>query len=177
MLKKGEYVVYRSEGVCVISDIREESFGTIEAKEEYYILTPVCDPRSTVYVPVKNEKLCSYIRELLSAHEIIELCDSVKNERIEWLSDSRGRNNAYREILAVGDRRELIILLNTVSEKLEENSKLGRKTVITDENALRRAKKMLYDEFSASTDISSEDDIIPLLKGEISVSDKKMLLR
>ncbi|MBE6667349.1 MAG: hypothetical protein E7607_03455 [Ruminococcaceae bacterium] len=176
MLKKGGYVVYRSEGVCIISDVREESFGAIGQKEEYYILTPVSDPRSTVYVPAKNEKLCACMRKLLCASEIIELCNSLKNERIEWLSDSRGRNNIYRDIISAGDRRDLIILINTILEKSDDNREHGRKIVITDENALKRAKKMLFDEFSASTDISSEEDIIPLLKGEISLSDKKMLL-
>lgn len=173
MLKKGGYVVYRSEGVCVISDIKEETFGTVGEKEEYYILTPVKDLKSTIYVPVKNSTLRSYMRELMNAEEITEMCKAVKGERLKLPNDSRGRNNIYREIFSIGDRRELMILVNTLAEDLNSLQVLGRKVAITDENAIKRAKKLLFDEFSISTDISSEDDVVALLKGEISVSDKK----
>ena len=172
MFKVGGYVVYRAEGVCVISDIREESFGAIGSKENYYILSPVNDPKSTVYVPVNNERLCSMMRKLLSADEIMELCASVKSERMEWLPDSRGRNNLYREILSIGDRQALIILINTVNEYMNECVAKGKRPTGADENAIRRAKKMLFDEFSQTTNIASEEDIIPLLNGDITISNK-----
>jgi len=31
----------------------------------------------------------------------------------------------------------------------------------------------LFDEFSATTDLQSEDDLIPLLRGELCVSNKR----
>ena len=35
MFDIGSYVIYRSEGVCVVSDIREENFGIIGKSEKY----------------------------------------------------------------------------------------------------------------------------------------------
>lgn len=172
MFALGSYVVYRAEGVCRITDIREESFGAIGEKAKYYILSPINDERSTVFVPVDNEGLCSMIRPLLSAKEINELCADVRDERIPWIADSRGRNASFREIFSLGDRRQLIVLANTVIEHINEGLSQGKKPTGTDENALRRAKKMLFDEFKTTTDILSEEDIIPLLSGELELSPK-----
>ena len=173
MFEVGSYVIYRSEGVCVISDIRSESFGMIGKEEYYYILTPVNDGKSTVFVPLANEKLVGFMRRLLTAEEISAMLEELRDQRMEWIPDSRARNNAFKEIILRGDRRELIVLVNTVSEKLDQIAESGRKAGSTDLNAIHRAEKMLYEEFSATTDIASMDKIIPLLRGEITLLARK----
>ena len=67
--------------------------------------------------------------------------------RNEWISDSRGRGTRFKEILAIGDRRELIVLVNTVREKIEATMADGRKPCATDINALRKAEFLLFEEF------------------------------
>ncbi len=172
MFEVGSYVVYRAEGVCKISDIRTESFGAIGGKEQYYILTPQNDPKSTVFVPVNNEVLCAMMRKLLSPEEIYELCSSVANVRHEWIPESRVRNVKFKEIFSVGDRRELIILINTLTEQIDQMLLEGKRPTGTDENALRRAKQMLFAEFSTTTNISTEEDILPLIRGELQLAAK-----
>ncbi len=172
MFTIGTYVAYRAEGVCVISDIREENFGAIGEKNKYYILSPLGDNRSTVFVPMDNETLCSMMRRLLSAEEIHSLAESLKDKRTEWISDNRTRNARFREILSLGDREELIILVNTLHEHISRVLADKKKPTGIDENTLRRAKRMLYDEFSATTDLASEEDIIPLLCGELKLNNK-----
>ncbi|MBR2292966.1 MAG: CarD family transcriptional regulator [Clostridia bacterium] len=173
MFAVGSFVVYRAEGVCRISDIKAESFGVIGSKENYYILTPLNDEKSTVFVPVANETLVGMMRPLLSAEEITALATELRDCRMEWISDGRARNLRFREILGLGDRKELIVLANTVWEHMEEAMAHKKKPNATDEKALRRAKKLLFDEFSATTDLQSEDDLIPLLRGELCVSNKR----
>lgn len=172
MFKIGSRVVYRSEGVCVVSDIRSESFGMIGREEDYYILTPVSDNKSTVFVPVNNEKLVAYMRALMSAEEITEMISELREQRMDWIAESRARNAAFKEVLALGDRRQLIIMLNTLAEKTEEIKAAGKKISTGDLNVLRRAEKLLYDEFSATTDIACAKDIIRLLRGELTLNDK-----
>lgn len=172
MFEKGSYVTYRSEGVCVISDICSQSFGAIGSAEKYYILSPIRDPKSTVFVPVNNQQLVGFMRELLNAEQIKKLTAEQRDERLEWISDSRARNNTWKEILSRGDRREIVTLVNTLAEKLDEIKQSGRKAGSTDVSAFNRAQKMLYEEFSATTDISSCDDILPLLRGEIDIKGK-----
>ena len=131
MFEIGSYVIYRAEGVCVISDIRKENFGSLGNENEYYILTPVSNKSSTVFVPVSNEKLVSLIRPLMSAIEIERMLDEIRNDRIEWINDSRARNTAFKEILSSGDRRELCVLAITVFEKAEQITKNNKKVCPT----------------------------------------------
>lgn len=173
MFDIGSYVVYRSEGVCVVSDIREENFGTIGKSEKYYILTSINSQSSTTFVPVNNAELTAHMRPLLSASQINELSVSLRDARIEWIDETRARSNRFKEILSVGDPEELIRLVNTLSERIAEVSANGRKPSTTDLNALRRAEKILFDQFCATTDLVSSQDIAPLLRGEIKAGNRK----
>ena len=172
MFSIGSHVIYRAEGVCVIKDIREESFGAIGEKNMYYILSPLGDDRSVMFVPVDNEKLCSMIRRLLSAEEIMALSEELREERMEWIPDIRARNQRYRDILSLGDRRDIIILANTVMAIKKEGKESDKRLTGTDENALRRAKQMLYDEFTATCKIRTEDDIFLVLSGDMVLESK-----
>ena len=169
MFEIGRCVCYRAEGVCRITDIREESFGT-STKTLYYVLTPVHDEKSTVYVPTDNELLVSRMRALLTAKEICELVESLREVRMDWIPESRARNAKFREILGDGDRDALIVLLLTLLDRAGEG---GKKPSTVDENAARRAKKLLLEEFSATTDLSTEEDLVRFLRGEILCGDKK----
>lgn len=166
MFEIGSYVIYRSEGVCLISDIRNENFGAMGGADRYYILTPLNDPKSTVFVPVSNERLVSMMRPMLSAEEIVRLCRELTDARLEWIAESRARNTRFRDILAVGDRRELIAMIHTINEHIVATRKKGKKPTGTDENALAKAKRLLLEEFGATTDLGNEAELMELLHGE-----------
>ena len=172
MFEIGSYVVYRAEGVCVVSDIRSESFGAIGTQEDYYILTPLRDERSVFFVPINNQNLVSYMRELLSARQIMQLVSDIKDERLEWIDDSRARSAAFREILSEGDRVRIAVLLNTLYEKTEQLIAQGKKMGAGNESLLQRAEKMLFDEFCVTTDIRSQEDIARLLRGEVELGER-----
>jgi RNA polymerase-interacting CarD/CdnL/TRCF family regulator len=165
MFAIGAYVSYRSEGVCVISDIRTEVFNSLGKSEEYYILAPLKDMNSVLYVPVNNEILTSKMQPLLSADEICALADELRGELLDWIDESRARNAALREILSGGDRRELIVLVNTILDRISRSEEIGRKITAGDENTLKRAKRMLLDEFSATTDLTTDEQLMGVLAG------------
>ena len=158
----GSCVIYRAEGICDIIDIRRESFAGGE-KTEYYILSPRNDPNSTVYVPVDNEKLTSMIRPLLSEKEIRSLISELREERLEWIDDSRARNTKFKEILSIGERRTVLILLNTVRERIEINEANGKRSGTTDTGALAKACKLLRDEFSSAIPLRTDEQLLALL--------------
>ena len=126
----GDCVIYRAEGICDITDIRAESFAGGE-KSDYYIISPRNDPNSTVYVPVDNEKLTSMIRPLLSEEQIRALVAELRDERLEWIEDSRARNAKFKDILSIGDRRTVLVLLNTVRERIALNEATGKRSGTT----------------------------------------------
>lgn len=161
----GDRVIYRAEGICDVVDVRRERFIGQTDESEYYILSPQNDPNSTVYVPVDNEALTALMRPLLSREEILSLCDELREHRMEWIVDSRGRNAAFREVLSIGDRREVIVLVNTVREHIAENEKRGKKPGSTDTGALRRGSKLLRDEFSPAIPMESDEVLYAVLDG------------
>ena len=100
------------------------------------------------------------------------LVSEIREERMEWIPDIRARNQRYRDILSLGDRRDIIVLINTIMEIKKEGKESNKRLTGTDENALRRAKQMLYDEFTATSEIRTEDDIFLLLSGELTIEPK-----
>ena len=174
MFEIGSYVSYRAEGVCVISDIREERFGALGQGTKYYILSPVGDEKSTVFVPMDNETLVSMMRPLLSAEEIMATVAELRDERMEWIEESRLRNMRFREIFSEGDRRQIIVLLNTVMEHSAMLRASGKKVGSTDENAQYRAQTVLLEEFSMTTDLGSLDEVLALLRGDRALKEKPL---
>lgn len=164
MFEIGSYVSYRSEGVCKITDIRKENFGVLGKDTLYYVLTPAGDEKSTFFVPTDNEYLVSMMRKMLSAEEIYELIRRVARREHEWIEDSKRRSTHFKEILANGDREELVLLVRSVKRYINEQTSAGKKVYVTDLGAMQRANKLLFDEFSRMIPMSSPDEVPDLIE-------------
>ncbi|MBO5415471.1 MAG: CarD family transcriptional regulator [Clostridia bacterium] len=164
MFDIGSYVSYRSEGVCKISDIRRENFGALGKETLYYVLTPIGDEKSTFFVPTDNEKLVSMMRKVLSEDEIYELIREVAKREYEWIDDSKRRGAHFKEILANGEREELVFLVRCVNRHIYEQTAAGKKVYVTDISAMKRANKLLFDEFSRIIPMSSPEDMTALIE-------------
>ena len=173
MFEKGCYVTYRSEGVCVVLDIRNERFVGSEQEERYYILAPVNDMKSTVFVPVNNETLVGYMRSLFSADELNALVADTRNERVEWIPENRARNAAFKQLLSTGSRREMIALLNTLYDRLDYMKSIGKKVGTMDIALLSKAERLFFEELSFSCKIKSQGDVKAVLRGEITLEPLK----
>ena len=173
MFEKGSYVTYRSEGVCVIVDIRKENFGAFDTEEDYYILAPVSDMKSTLFVPVNTERLVGFMRALLCADELNGIISELRNTRMDWIVENRARSTALKQIVSVGERRELIVLLNTLYDKMDEMKKEGRRPGTSDMGILAKAERLIYEELSVTTDIPSQERVKALLRGEYTLGPRK----
>jgi CarD family transcriptional regulator len=61
----GEYVVYGTNGICRITDIKNMTLSPIIGERNYYILEQVNSKSSTIYVATDNEKLCAKMRRFM----------------------------------------------------------------------------------------------------------------
>ncbi len=146
MLQIDSYIIYGANGVCKIRDIRKDKLcGT---KQTYYVLTPIDNISSTIYVPVDNEALVAKMKNLLNRDEIVSLIADVKDQRLPWINDNKERGEYYTILLSRGDRKEILSLIHTIYHKRLELNKERKKLWAVDENALRRAEKIINDEFS-----------------------------
>ena len=148
MFEVDTYVLYGSQGVCRIDDVRSEDFSG-QAKE-YYILVPADDPKMVIYVPTDAAALTGQMRPLLSPEELNTMIrQGCTDDTLEWIADPRARNEMFKSILSSGDRRLTFRMLRTIHERREAQLAEGRKLYAADELAFERAEKLLHGEIAA----------------------------
>ena len=91
----GEYVSYGINGMCNIEDIRPMQLSQSVEKMMYYILRPESNPKSTIFVPVNNQKLVSKMRELMTKDEINAMLVRMKDRTLECEKDVRFRTESF----------------------------------------------------------------------------------
>ncbi|MBR6709273.1 MAG: CarD family transcriptional regulator [Clostridia bacterium] len=167
--KVNDSVLYGTEGVCKISEITTQDFmGT---PTEYYVLKPIYSAGSTVFVPVANEMLTAKMRRIMSAEEIYALIRSMPDEELPWIENDIERRERCREIIQVGDRRELVGLIKGLYLHGEHQRERGRKLHAADERFLRDAEKILYEEFAHVLQIK-RDEVLPFIMEQIDVKSR-----
>ena len=81
VFEKGTYLMHKSEGVCVVEDIRVERFGGIS--RQYYILRPLYENVSTtVFLPIESAD--KRLRELITKEEGERLLSNAKTLVVTW---------------------------------------------------------------------------------------------
>jgi len=167
MFSKEDLVVYGSEGVCRIADITVREFGN--TPREYYILVPVNEEKSKIYVPVGNEKLESKMHKILSYKEINQLISSMPEQKEVWFDNEMLRKEKYQEIIKNGRHLELVSLIKAVHNQQEKLKNAGKKLHQSDARFLAEAQKMLHGEFSVVLNIEM-DEVAPFIEKKLSVN-------
>ncbi len=164
-----DLVLYGTEGICRITDIavRDMHGGNVE----YYVLKPMGDGNSTIFVPTGNEALTARMRRILSVEEIYALIHSMDGQETEWIENENMRKQQYKDILSSGDRNSLVKMIKTIYLHGEERKRMGKKLHLCDERFLKDAEKMLYEEFAHVLKIK-KDEVLPFIMEQISVTEK-----
>jgi CarD family transcriptional regulator len=155
-----DVVLYGIDGVCHVTGVTTKKIGGYP--EKYYVLRPVSQETTTIYVPVTNEALVSRMQRLLSLDEAMELIRSVSEEETIWIEDDMKRRFAYEKILEIGDRREIFKLIKTLYLRAQELKGGKRKMHVADEKLMKEAEKRLYDEFAHVLHIEPEQ-VLPFI--------------
>lgn len=169
MFEINDSVLYGSHGVCKIAEISEQNFGG--ATKKYYILKPVHNSGSTVYVPADSEALTSKMRRVLSTEEIYSLIRDMPDEELFWVENESERKEHYREVLTKGDRRELIQMIKALYQHQEEQVAKGKKLHVADERFFKDAEKLLYEEFALVLHIKPSQ-VLPFILEQIQLKEE-----
>ena len=153
----GEYVSYGNNGMCNIEDIRPMQLSQSVEKMMYYILRPESNPKSTIFVPVNNQKLVSKMRELMTKDEINAMLVRMKDRTLEWEKDVRFRTESFHEILNNGVNQDLILMIRCLHRKRQELVQLGKKLPARDSNTLKTAERLVEEEFAHVLHIKCEE--------------------
>ena len=164
MYQVNENVLYGSQGVCRITEITTKEFqGT---QTDYYILKPLENSASTIYVPVNNKTLTDKMRRVLSPEEIVQLIDSIPREPSAWIENDNDRKETYKNILSGGDRMALLKVIQALYLHQEALRQKGKRLHLADEHIFKAAEKILYDEFSLVLHITPEQ-VPPFIRNRI----------
>ncbi len=155
MLSVGDTVVYATNGVCMIKEISVLKMG--KTKGEYYILCPVDDPGSTVYVPTANEKLTSRLKPVLTPEQANALIDAAVKDPLEWIDNDNSRKTACDEIVKNGDRKQLMRLVGMLYRHREELKDQKKHFHNVDAQYLKTAERMLHGELAYALSIPIDD--------------------
>ena len=153
----GEYVSYGINGMCNIEDIRPMQLSQSVEKMMYYILRPESNPKSTIFVPVNNQKLVSKMREPMTKDEINAMLVRMKDRTLEWEKDVRFRTESFHEILNNGVDQDLILMIRCLHRKRQELVQLGKKLPARDSNTLKTAERLVEEEFAHVLHIKCEE--------------------
>ncbi|MBR3289838.1 MAG: hypothetical protein IKI63_03560 [Clostridia bacterium] len=141
----GDVILYNPSGVCRIEDVREETFAGTAG--EYYVLKPICQEGSTIYIPIENERLTQRMRPLLSPEEAEALLRKTPT-RPDWIEDSRERSETYMHLLSQGDRSAMIRIIRLLSDHKAEVTRQNHKFYASDEKVLAAARRMIGEELA-----------------------------
>ena len=115
--RKGEYVRYACNGVCLVDDIRLDVPAGKGTPKEFYILKPVSNPASTIFVPTGSPALVEKMARLPNREELDQLILSVKDHPLPWIEDRKARLASFQTIVKACDLRELICLVVCISRR------------------------------------------------------------
>ena len=169
MFGTGDTIVYGTQGVCRIEGTEKRRLRGEDI--EYFVLRPVYNQNSTVFVPKNNEKLLAKMRAIISADEIYRLISELPDEDPVWIEDDNYRKARYQEIIDKGDRSSIMLIIKTLyRHKIEQENK-GRRLHQADEYILSQAEKLLHNEFALVLDIKPEE-VAPFIMEQIEVHKK-----
>ncbi len=152
MFNLGDTVVYGVQGICEYKGTTTMPVGK-EARE-YFVLAPIFDARSTIYVPTDNENLIKNIRPILSKEEIDSLIKTAAQDAPKWIENDLERRDYCIEIIKRGDRQELMQLISMLYLHQRDLKQTKKHFHISDERFLREAERLINEEFSYVLGIS-----------------------
>ena len=106
----GEYVFYRQNGICVISDVTTDDLGVMGI-QTYYVLSSVSNENNKFFVPV-NSPLTKEMYRLLTAKEIDTIIlRTGENDEDVWIDDDKSRTAFFDTVLKSGNRADIIMAM------------------------------------------------------------------
>ena len=155
MFNVNDYIIYGSNGVCMIEDICVPPKVDEEHKnKKYYVLRPIYSKGNTIYTPVDNTKVI--IRKIISKEETKELIDSIPSIETISLSDDKARAEECKNALRSCDYNEWAKVIKTINIHKQERISLGKKIGQIEERLLHSAEDFLYGELAVPLEIPKD---------------------
>lgn len=163
MYEVGDRMVYGVHGVCRVAGCEERKVD--RRRQRYLVLEPIGQAGSQYMVPTENQAAMAKLHPLLTRQELEGLLSSPQVHTVSWISDENQRKQRYWEIMASGDRQQMMQMVYTLYRHREAQAAAGKKCHVTDEFFLRDAEKLLIGEMAVVLDLDQEQAKLQLQAG------------
>ena len=150
--QKGDHVRYGTNGVCVIADIETMTSMDRRSVKDYYVLRPVAESGTKIFVPLDNPAPLGKMHAILTREEINEAIRQSAADPLPWVGDRNRRSEAFKEILKTAEPFPLLQLCSCIHGRLQLSAE-GRHLSGSDEAILKQAERLVENEFAFSLDI------------------------
>lgn len=146
MYQIGEKIIYGSNGVCVIEEIKMIQVPRSDEEKAYYIIKPMFQ-ECRISVPVDTK---IFMRPIISVEEAHALIDSIPQVDAQpyYNTALRQLQEYYEKQLSTHCCGDLVALTISLYRKREEMLKQKRKFGAIDERYMKRAEELLFGELS-----------------------------
>jgi CarD family transcriptional regulator len=165
MFSIGDKVIYGSKVVCSVSGIENKEVDN--KTRDYYILKPIFESASTIFLPVDSDNIMKRLRGLLSTEEIHAAIETVSSEDTLWLDNKSECEERYKQILVENDHAAMLKLVVALYLRKERGKKLNG----MDERVLKEAKQSLCDELAYILNLKREQ-VFPFIFEQIKTGAK-----
>ncbi|MDO4608452.1 MAG: CarD family transcriptional regulator [Clostridia bacterium] len=155
MFKIGDIIVYGAQGICRIDSTEEKQIG--KTNVNYYVLKPIFNQNTSVFVPVENAALTAKMIDVLSKTQASQLMQKANDISLLKFAAENDKQTEYKAILASGDRERLLALIKTIRAERDVRRENGKKLNIIDEQTLRKAETLFYNEMAFVYDVAPDE--------------------
>lgn len=154
MFEVGEYVVCGNKGVCIVEDITTLDIAGVDKKRKYYILKPIYQTGSTVYVPVDSSR--ESMRQVMKCKDAQKLIDTIPDVPLLRIANDKLTEQTYKECLKSGNCEEWVRIIKTIWVRKQARLQAGRKVTSVDAKYFHMAEESLYGELAVALNLSRD---------------------
>lgn len=165
----GDFVIYKNNGLCCISEIKEEDFGA--GKKTYFVLKQQEGLKSSYFVPTDLNGLSSYMRKTVDKKGVDKAIKYVVETNPEWIDDTKERSLQYDKVMTMGPVEDILCVYKVLVSKKRAAEEIKKRLYLCDERTLSTAEKLITQEFAYALGISKED-VLPYIREKASKYNK-----
>lgn len=155
MFTKGEYVFHETGGICLIEDVRFAPLEHMPADRQYYVMKPMHDPNSVIYIPVDSDRI--FLRRLLDREAAEELLDRIPFVRVIEEQNGKLLRAKYTELMHTYDPLEWVRVIKTVYLRAQPQSGRASRVSDTERAFAERARRHLHAELALALGLREQD--------------------
>lgn len=159
-MKIGDYVASVANGVCQIEETVEKDW--MGEKRLFYVLNPINEKGSKVYVPVDNA--AQRIRKVMTKSEAKEFIEKIPTIEPLEIVNEKFCEKEYKDAIYSGDPILMARAIKTIRNRIQVKEDNGKKAVSVDERYSKLGMHLLHSELAFALQCDEKEVLDKILE-------------